>query len=137
MAVVLLDAEALSVLAAPEERGEARRRAQATLAAALERNALVRVSAGVLVEVYRGKAREAAIDRVLNQGIDVLPVDRTTARIAAGLLARARLDSRDAIDALVVATAVRLGGALILTSDPDDLRVLAMDHATIEIQALR
>jgi predicted nucleic acid-binding protein len=137
VAVVLLDAEALSVLAASKERGVARRCAQATLAAAVERNAVVRVSAAVLVEVYRGQARDAAVDRVLNQGIDVLPVDRTTARIAAGLLTRAQLDSRDAIDALVVATAVRLGGALILTSDPDDLGVLAMDHPTIEIQALR
>jgi len=26
---------------------------------------------------------------------------------------------------------------LILTSDPDDLRVLAMDHPTIEIEAFR
>jgi predicted nucleic acid-binding protein len=135
--VVVLDSEALSVLASPRERGASARRAQAVLQAAAIRGAPVRTSAGVLVEAYRGKARDAAVDRVLNQGVEVLSVDRGTARVAARLLTDAELGSRSVIDAIVVATAVRLGGALVLTSDPDDLARLAANHPGVEIQALR
>jgi predicted nucleic acid-binding protein len=134
--VVLLDTEALSVLASPKERGASARRAQAILQAAALRNAPVRTSAAVLVEACRGQARDAAVARILNQGVDVLPVDRGTARVAARLLNEANLDSCSAIDAIVVATAIRLGGALIVTSDPDDLSRLAMDHPDVEIQPL-
>ncbi len=137
MPVIVLDTEALSVLASPKERGASARRAQAILQAAAIRNAPVRTSAGVLVEAYRGRARDAAVDRVLNQGVEVLPVDRGTARVAARLLADAELDSCSAVDAIVVATAVRLGGALIVTSDPDDLARLASSHPGVEIQGLR
>ena len=91
----------------------------------------------MLVEAYRGKARDAAVDRILNQGVEVLPVDRGTARVAARLLTDADLDSCSAVDAIVVATAVRLGGALILTSDPDDLSRLASNHPGVEIRGLR
>jgi len=91
----------------------------------------------VLVEACRGQARDAAVARILNQGIDVLSVDRDTGRVAAHLLNEAKLDSSSAVDAIVVATAIRLGGALIVTSDPDDLARLAMDHPDVEIQPLR
>lgn len=136
MAIVLLDAEALSVLAFPNERGTAARRAQAVLDAAAQRGAPVRASAATLVEAYRSKTREAGLNRVLNQGIEVLPVDAGTAKVASRLLANAQRDSSSAIDAIVVATAIRLGSTLILTSDPDDLSLLAMDHQSVEIQAL-
>ena len=136
MAVVLLDAEALSAIAFPNERGSAARRAQAVLDAAAQRHAPVRVSAATLTEAYHGKARDAGVDRVLNRGIEVLPVDRGTAKVAARLLASAGMDSCSAIDAIVVATAIRLGATLILTSDPDDLSLLAMDHPAVQIQAL-
>ena len=136
MAVVLLDAEALSVLAFPNERGASARRAQAVLAAAAMSGAPVRVSAATLVEAYRSKQREAGLNRVLNQGIEVLPVDAGTAKVASRLLANAGLASSSAIDAIVVATAIRLGSTMILTSDPDDLTLLAMDHRAVEIQAL-
>jgi predicted nucleic acid-binding protein len=134
--IVLLDTEAVSVLASPKERGAAARRAQAILQAAVLRNAPVRTSAAVLVEACRGQARDVAVARILNQGVDVFPVDRGTARVAARILHDADLDSCSAIDALVVATAIRLGGALIVTADPDDLSRLAMDHPDVEIQSL-
>ena len=136
MPVVVLDSEALSVLATPKERGASARRAQAILQAAALRNAPIRTSAAVLVEACRGQARDTAVARILNQGIDVLPVDRGTARVAARLLHEAVLDSSSAIDAIVVATAIRLGGALIVTSDPNDLARLAMGHPDVEIQPL-
>jgi predicted nucleic acid-binding protein len=136
VAVIVLDSEALSVLATPRERGASARRAQAILQAARTRHAPVRTSAAVLVEVCRGRSRDAAVDRILNRGIEVLAVDRGTARVAAQLLNDASLDSASAIDAIVVATAVRLGSAVIVTSDPVDLSRLAADHPGIEIQAL-
>ena len=137
MPVVVLDTEALSVLASPKERGTSARRAQAVLQAASIRKAPVRTSTAVLVEARRGRSRDAAVNRVLNQGVDALPVDCGTARVAARLLDSAGLDSDSAIDAIVVATAVRLGGALVLTSDPEDLGRLAMDHPNVKIQALK
>ena len=96
----------------------------------------VRTSVAVLVEACRGQARNTAVTRILNQGVDVLPVDRGTARVAARILNEANLGSCSAIDAIVVATAIRLGGALIVTSDPDDLSILAMGHPVVEIQPL-
>lgn len=65
-------------------------------------------------------------------------VDTTVrvARIAGGLLARHGGSSRDTVDALVVATAIRLGGGVIPTSNPGDLRVLASDHPNVKIVAL-
>jgi predicted nucleic acid-binding protein len=41
-----------------------------------------------------------------------------------------------AIDALVVATAIRLGGGVIVTHDPDDLGRLASRHPTVSIAAI-
>lgn len=133
---LVLDAEAVSVLAWPEERGVASRRAQAVLAEAERRSALVRIPAAVLTEVYRGSARDAGVDRLVGRGNRVTPLDHRIARLAGALLGRRRLDSRHAVDATVVATAARLGGAVVLTGDPDDLRVLAADHANVAIQAL-
>jgi hypothetical protein len=37
---------------------------------------------------------------------------------------------------MVVATAVRLGGALVATADPDDLAALATNHSNVRIWAL-
>jgi len=38
-----------------------------------------------------------------------------------------------AIDALVVATAIRLGGGIVATHDPDDMRLLAARHLNVAI----
>ena len=38
-----------------------------------------------------------------------------------------------AVDALVVATAVRLGGGLILTHDPADIEMLAANHLNVRV----
>lgn len=106
------------------------------LAEADRRNAQVRIPSTVLVEVYRGSARDAGIDRAVGRGNRVVPLDRRTARVAGQLISRDHLDSCHAVDATVVATAIRLGGALVLTSDPDDLRALARDHQNVAILSL-
>lgn len=66
----------------------------------------------------------------------MVPLDHRTARLAGQLLSRDGLDSCHAVDATVVATAVGLGGALVLTSDPNDLRTLASNHPNVVVQAL-
>jgi predicted nucleic acid-binding protein len=133
---LVLDSEAVSALAHARERGTAARRAQAALAEAARRTALVRIPSTVLAEVYRGTRRDAAVDRVVGRANRVVPVDHRIARIAGGLLGRDGLDSCHAVDASVVATAIRLGGAAVLTGDPDDLRSLARAHRNVAIVPL-
>ena len=43
---------------------------------------------------------------------------------------------RSGVDAVVVATAIRLGGGIVATGDPDDLGPLARDHANVKVQSL-
>lgn len=50
---------------------------------------------------------------------------------AVSALARPHQDP--AIDALVVATAIRFGGGIVVTHDPDDLRALAARHPSVSI----
>ena len=106
------------------------------LTQAWRRNALVRIPAAVLTEVYRGSRRDAGVDRVVGRGNRVVQLDHRTARIAGRLLGRDALDSCHAVDGLTVATAIRLGGAVVATGDPDDLRALARDHPNVVVQDL-
>ena len=75
--------------------------------------------------------------RVLNSGIRAITVGRATARVAGALRHRDGLDSCHTVDALVVATAVRLGGGIIATGDPDDIGGLARDHPNVAVDPLR
>lgn len=133
---LILDSEAVSALAAARERRVAARRAQAVLVEAFRRNSLVRIPAAVLSEVYRGARHDAGVDRVIGRGNRVLSLDHRIGRIAGGLLGRDDLDSCHAVDASVVATAVRLGGAVVVTGDADDLKSLARDHRNVVVQPL-
>ena len=87
----------------------------------------------MLVEVYRGTARDAAIDRVANVGDRIVPVNAGIARLAGRLLGRRRLGSVHAVDALVAATAALLGSSVVMTGDPDDLRNLLVDHPEVQV----
>jgi len=58
------------------------------------------------------------------------------ARTAGHLLAAIGAGSDLAVDALVVSTCIRLGGGVILTHDPTDLRRLAGAHPNVQIIAL-
>ena len=94
----------------------------------------MRVPSAVLVELYRGGSTDAAIDSVLSRGFaQVVTTGARTARIAGHLLAAAGAGSELAIDALVVATAIRLGGGVILTHDPGGLTRLAAGHSNVAI----
>lgn len=91
----------------------------------------------MLVESYRGGGTDAAIDSVLSRGFaQVVTTGARTARIAGHLLAAAGAGSELAIDALVVATAIRFGGGVVLTHDPVDLTRLAAGHSGIAIASI-
>ena len=99
-----------------------------------DRNAPVRVPSAVLVELYRGRGYDEPVDTVLGRGfVQVVTTGARIARIAGHLLARADAGSELAIDALVVATAIRLGGGLIITHDPKDLASLAPPQTNVAI----
>lgn len=131
---LILDCEALNVLARPGERGANAERARAVLTIAHERRALVRVPAPVLAEVYRGPRYDAAIDHLLNgKGLLVLPLTQEISRVAGHLLANAKLGSAHAVDAFVVATAMCFDAALIATGDPKDIKRLAANQAHLKV----
>lgn len=134
MAVLILDTEALSALARPRNAPQRHERIRAAMRSAERHNEPVRVPSAILVELYRGAGTDEAIDYVLGRGFArVVTTGVRIARIAGHLLAAAGRDSEQAIEALVVATAIRLGGGLVLTHDPGDLEILAADHPNVRI----
>jgi hypothetical protein len=107
------------------------------LQVAFERSALVRVPAAVLAEVCRGPRFDAAVNRLLTaRGIAVCDVTREIAQRAGALLTKARLPSRHAVDAFVVATALEFDTALIATADPSDIGCLAAPHRQLRVYAI-
>ena len=98
------------------------------------RNEPVRFPSAVLVELFGGSGLDEAIDAELNRGYArVVTTGVRIARTAGHLLAGIGAGSEMAVDALVVATAVRLGGGLILTHDPSDLERLAGGHPNVRV----
>ena len=105
--------------------------------AAQYRGELVRVPSAALVELYRGQGTDEAIDLELARGYArVITTGVRIARLAGHLLATIDAGSEMAIDALVVATAIRLGGGLVLTHDADDLERLAAGYANVRVVAV-
>ncbi len=134
---LILDSEAVNALANPTQRGVLAERARAILTVAHEKRALVRVPAPVLGEVCRGPRFDAAINHLLNdRGIGVCELSRETAQRAGGLLAKAKLLSRHAVDAFVVATAMEFDAAVIATGDPEDIKRLSGSNKRIKVFAL-
>ena len=88
------------------------------------------VPAGALTEALTGDhRRDVAVNRLL-RGCWVVAVDEATARTAARLrTATRRAGSISAVDAIVVAMAEDRPNPIVVTSDPDDIRALAV-HAS-------
>jgi predicted nucleic acid-binding protein len=104
---------------------------------AQKRGEPVRVPSVVLLELYRGAGSDEAIAAELGRGYArVVTTGIRIARVAGHLLAAAGAGSELAIDALVVATAVRLGGGIVLTHDPDDLSALAAGRPNVRVAAI-
>lgn len=137
MAVLVLDSEALSALARPNDDQLRHQRVRAAMRSAHQRNFPVRVPSAVLVELYRGRGTDEAIDAVLARGFaQVVTTGARIARVAGHLLAAVDSGSEMAVDALVVATAIRLGGGIVATHDPNDLTLLAAGHPNVTIAAI-
>jgi hypothetical protein len=92
-------------------------------------------SAAILAEALRGSQRDAVVHRVL-KGIVVEPVSRALGERAGRLIGTARLGSGQAVDAILVATALAEDGPVVIaTSDPGDLKALVGDESRISVVA--
>jgi predicted nucleic acid-binding protein len=120
-AVLVLDTGALIAL------GRRSPRVWELLDRAQRSRADVLVPAGTLVESLRGGPRDALINRLLDQPHTQVTIhDEERARRAGRLLDSAR--TSDAIDALVVAEALRYDEVTVATSDPEDIADLVGIH---------
>jgi hypothetical protein len=134
VAALVLDTRALEVLADRQADPAGTRRVRAMLAAAARLGVPVRVSTAVLSEIYQGKPADAGVDHVLGRGVRPITMGQSMARVAGALRTRDGLDSCHTVDAFVVATSIRLGGGIIATGDPDDLRALSRDDPNVRIE---
>lgn len=125
---LILDSGAVIALSRNDQR------ARAALAAAWEAGVDVAVPAVVLAETVRGTPKDAPVNRVLKAVGRTIVADDQVGRTAGGILEATR--SGSTIDALVVASALRVGSGVVLTGDPHDLTVLASDHPEILVQPL-
>jgi len=83
------------------------------------------IPSGVLGQVWRDGSRQARLAALLGNKVSkVEALDESTAKAAGALCGRA--GTSDVIDASVV-LAARLHKAVVVTSDPDDLRRLDPD----------
>jgi len=113
---LVLDAGGISAIA--EGNGIAR----AALERARRQGWLVVIPAPALTEVHTGRRDHARIDRVIN-AVDML-IETTPERARQAGELRSRSGVLDVVDAIVVAEAVASVPALVMTSDPDDIRAL-------------
>jgi len=113
---VVLDAGGLIAF----ERND--RRVRRLVELAIEHDRTLHVPTGVVAQVWRDGARQARLARLVGSGrLSVRSLDLEEAQ-AAGVLCGAA-QTRDVVDASVVLLA-RRHGAVVVTSDPDDLSAL-------------
>lgn len=136
MTALVLDTRALELIAHRRADPAGTRRVRNMLTAAARIGVPVRVPTAVLSEVYLGDPSDAAVDHVLRRGIRPITMGQAMARVAGALRTRDRLDSCHTVDAFVIATSVRLGGGIVATADPDDLRSLARDHPKVSVESI-
>jgi hypothetical protein len=92
------------------------------LKSALLENEVPITHGGVIGQAWRGTGSRSALLAKTIEGCDVRPLDEDLGKRAGELLARARRS--DVIDAALVLLSV--DGDLIATSDPNDLKPLAL-----------
>ncbi|MFN2569471.1 MAG: PIN domain-containing protein [Candidatus Dormibacteria bacterium] len=102
----------------------------AMIRSAHQRGDEIAVSPVVVAETIRGGREDASVHRLLN-AVRVTFVGLRLGRLAGELLGGSQMSS--ATDALVMAEAVRSGNAILLTSDPNDMRRLARDRPSVVI----
>jgi len=125
---LILDSGAVVALAGHDLR------ARAVLAAAWEAGAQVVIPSIVLAETLGGSARDAPVNQVITSVGEVAGADAAVGRLAGTLLGTTH--SGATVDAVIVASAVALGGGVLLTGDPGDLRPLADGHPEVVVRSL-
>jgi predicted nucleic acid-binding protein len=111
---VVLDAGALIAF----ERND--RKIRTLIELAVEHARTLYAPAGVVAQVWRDGARQVRLARLIGSGyLHIQILDRDEA-LAAGVLC-GRSGTHDIVDATVALLARRMG-AIVVTSDPDDLR---------------
>lgn len=133
--MLLLDSEALSAVAhGPAGR---RDRVRALVAEMRRRELPVATVAAVLAEVVRGRPEDAAVFAGLRrERVEVRAVDVAVAVRAGRLLGAAGAGSELAVDAFVVAAGDLAGGAVIATTDVDDIGRLASHADRVAVAAI-
>lgn len=133
---LVLDAEAVSLLAHPHAAGH--HEVRAALQAARELTRDVVVPAVILAELYRGPGHDQMVDACLSRdtGLAVRDTDRSLARLVGGVLTAAGAGSDDLADAHTVAAAIETGGGVILTGDPSDVTRLAAAYPNVHVADL-
>ena len=126
---LILDSGAVIALSRNDQR------ARAALAAAWEAGVEMSIPSVVVAETVRGSARDAPVNRIVRAVGEVTAADERIGRTAGALLGATRSDAT-VVDAVVVASAVALGGGVVLTGDPGDLEPLASDHPEVVIRTL-
>lgn len=109
-------------------------RARAVVASAREAGVEISIPSLVVAETVRGTAEDAPLNRIIKAVGEVTGADEVVGRVAGGLLGSARSD--ETVDAVIVATAIEMGGAVILTGDPDDLDALASGRPGVVVEPL-
>ena len=87
------------------------------------------IAAPSIAESIRGGPKDAPANRLINAISHVEPTTEHISRNAGALLGI--FQSKKTIDAIIVATATHCRVTDILTSDPDDMRLLAGDSLNI------
>lgn len=133
--VMVLDNEGLSKAATD-------RAMYVRLKVAYEDGHRVLTSAAILAELLRGTSRDAEVRRVLAR-IAVEPVTESTGQRAGHLIGAADMSTRQAVDAMVAATAIeqaeqaeaadRAPAVLIVTSDLPDLTKLVSGRPGVAV----
>lgn len=134
--MLLLDSEALSAVAhGPAGR---RDRVRALVGEMRRRELPVATVSAVLAEVVRGRRADAPVFAGLRrERVEVRPVDTPTGVRAGQLLGAARAGSDLAVDAFVVAVGDLAGGAVVATTDTDDLEGLAAPTDAVMIVSIQ
>jgi predicted nucleic acid-binding protein len=104
------------------------------VASAREAGVEVSIPSLVVAETVRGTAKDAPVNRIIKSVGEVTGADEVVGRVAGGLLGSARSD--ETVDAVIVATAIEMGGAVILTGDPNHLDPLASGNPEVVVQPL-
>ncbi len=139
---IVLDASGLDALA--RTHPPARLRALLRLAAEEERELLAPTV--VCAELARGRARTRALEAAVGRHrrdtgerppLRLVDTDFALARQVGAILDRSDSGSERIVDAHVVAVAALAGGALVLTTDPDDIVALSDAVPAVRITVRR